>query len=185
MPILLRRGRRARAHKPERVAIGRDAIAFMPERTTRCGSRASHKLIVIIECKPQVLPPTTSSQSNHLHRYRTKMDLRKTLLKPFKKLKHRLRGGSRKGDGRSGSESGREGTETDIEGSDASQRGSHLHSEVEDVVESGPNQEGDLSDVKGKKPGQVDSSPFTPPISSGVESSESMQTSTPYLDCSL
>ena len=111
------------------------------------------------------------------------MDLRKTLLKPFKKLKHRLRGGSRKRDGRSGSENDREGTETDIEGSEASQRGSHLCSEVEDVVESGLNQEGDLSDVKGKKPGQVDLPTSTPSIPPGGES-RGMR-AMPYFDCFL
>ena len=102
------------------------------------------------------------------------MDLRKSLSKPFKKLKHRLAEGNRKRDGRSGSENDREGRETDIEESEASQRNSRLHSEVEDVVESRPNQEGDSTHVKGKRIAQVDSS-ASASISPGVES-ESMQT---------
>lgn len=123
----------------------------------------------IIGSGQRVLPPATLSQSSHLHRNRIDMDFRKSLSKPFKKLKHRLAEGSRKRDGRSGSENDRDGRETNVEGSEAGQTNSRLHSEVEDVVDSGLNQEGGSKDVKEKKVGQVGSSASTPPISPGVE----------------
>ena len=98
------------------------------------------------------------------------MGLGKTLLKPFKKLRHRLAEGSRKRGGGSGSESDRDRREANTEGTEASQS-SRLHSEVE-VAESqapaqpldGPNREGDSNDVKGKKVDRVDSAISPPPI---------------------
>ena len=100
------------------------------------------------------------------------MGLGKTLLKPFKKLRHRLAEGSRKRGGGSGSESDRDRREANIEGTEASQRSSRLHLEVE-AVESGPNQEGDSNEVKGKKVDQVDLPISPPPILPDGES-ESM-----------
>ena len=99
------------------------------------------------------------------------MGLGKTLLKPLKKLRHRLAERSRKRGGGSGSESDRDRREANIEGTEASQRSSRLHSEVE-VAESqnpaqpldGPNREGDSNDVKGKKVDRVDSAISPPPI---------------------
>ena len=149
--------------------------------------RASASCRWIIERGRRVLPPATSSQSSHPHRYCIDMNLRKILskpFKPFKKLKHRFRGGSRKRDGRSGSENDREGRDADIEGSEAGQRNSRLQSEVEDVVDSGPNQEGVSNDVEGKKVGQVDSSASTPPISPGEEP-ESTQTTPSHFHLSF
>jgi len=56
--------------------------------------------------------------------------------------------GSRKRDGRSGSESNREGRETDVEGSEASRRNPHPHSEVDEgAVASGPSREGNDGDM--------------------------------------
>jgi len=84
------------------------------------------------------------------------MDLRKSFLKPLKKLKDKLPGDHRKRYGRSRSGSdGNEG-ETDVEGSEASRRNSFLRSEVgvESVVESGPSQEG--NDIGGKEGVPVD-----------------------------
>ena len=87
------------------------------------------------------------------------MDFRKSLSRPFKKLKDKLPGGSRKRDersgaedGRSGSRDGRKGRAADVEGSGASQRDPSLHPEVliEGMVESsGPSQE--ESNVDGKR----------------------------------
>ena len=94
------------------------------------------------------------------------MDLRKSFLKPFKKLKDKLPGGRRKRDGRSGSGSDGKGGETDVEGSEASQRGSYLRPEidVEGAVESGPGREGSNFDRRGAAP--VDDPPkSTPSIS--------------------
>ena len=69
------------------------------------------------------------------------MDSKNPFLKPFKGLKRRLTRGSRKREGKFGSESGREGRETDTEGSDTSRRNSQQHPRVEGVVESGPSRE--------------------------------------------
>ena len=98
------------------------------------------------------------------------MDFRKSFSKPLKKLKHRLTKGNRKPGGGSEREDNREGRETDVEGSEASQRNSHLHSEVEDVVESRPGPEENSDGVKGKEVDQVDSSTSPPPIAHGGES---------------
>jgi hypothetical protein len=95
------------------------------------------------------------------------MGIRDSVSKPFKKLKHRLARGSRKRDGGSGSESNREGRETDVEGSEASRRNSNLHPEVEGAVESGPSREGNGGD--GKRVGQVDPPTSTPSISHDKE----------------
>jgi len=93
----------------------------------------------------------------------TNMDSRNIFLKPFKKLKHRFKRGSRKRDGGSGSENIREERETDVEGSEASRRNSNLHPEVEGAVESGPSREG--NDGDGRKVEQVDPPTSTPSIS--------------------
>jgi hypothetical protein len=69
------------------------------------------------------------------------MDLRKSFLGPFKKAKQKLTGGRRKRDGGYESETDRGGRAADVERSEASQRNSRPHSEVEDVVGSGPSQE--------------------------------------------
>jgi hypothetical protein len=90
------------------------------------------------------------------------MDLRRSFLKPFKKLKHKLAKGNRKRDDRSGSETDQEGRGTDIEGSEASQRNSRLHLGVEDMVESGPSREG--GGVDGEEVSQVGPPTSTPPI---------------------
>jgi hypothetical protein len=82
------------------------------------------------------------------------MDLRKSFSKPFKKAKQKLAEVGRKRDRKPGSESNRQGREPDVEGSEASQRNSRLYLEAEDVVESGPSQEGD--DVDWEKVGRVD-----------------------------
>jgi len=90
------------------------------------------------------------------------MDFRKSFSKSFKKLKGKLPGGSRKRDGRSGSEDSRKGREVDdVEGGEASQRNSYLSSEVSVVgaVESGPSREG--INMDGKKPTLVDANPPT------------------------
>ena len=96
---------------------------------------------------------TTGSAACHLitlespiHQHHTDMGLGKSLLEPFKKLKHGLTGvNCTQGEG-SGNENDRERGEANIERSEASQRSSRLHSEVE-VVEIGSNQEGDSNDV--------------------------------------
>jgi len=80
------------------------------------------------------------------------MDFRKSFSKPFKKLKDKLPGVSRKRDGRSESELDRgKGKEADVEGSEASQTNSYLHLEgsVEGAVESGPHPEERNVDWKG------------------------------------
>ena len=89
------------------------------------------------------------------------MDCRKPFSRPFKKLKDKLRGSSRKRDGRSGSEDSRRGRSVDVTDGEASQSNLNLHSEVnvEGAVKSGPNQEG--SNVGGKEaaPRAVDPGP--------------------------
>ena len=112
--------------------------------------------------EPRVLPPATSSHSSHLHHHRTNMDLRKSLSKPFKKVKQKLARRSHKQDSGSGSKNDRDRREADIEGTETSQRSSRLHSEVE-AAESGPNRE-DSNDVKGKEVDRVDSPIPQPPI---------------------
>ena len=94
------------------------------------------------------------------------MDFRKSFSKPFKKLKDKLPGGSRKRDGRSESEDSRKGSEVEVKGAEVKgaeviQRNSFLHSEVsvEGVVESGPSQE--ESNVDGKKGALNDVDPPT------------------------
>jgi hypothetical protein len=84
------------------------------------------------------------------------MDLRNSFLKPFKKAKQRIKGGRLKRDRGSESKNDRGGKEADAEGSEVSQRNSRLHSEAEDVVESGPSREG--KDVDEKEVGQIDPS---------------------------
>ena len=75
------------------------------------------------------------------------MDLRKSFLKPFKKLKSKLPGSRRKRDGKSGSETEGRGGKSDVEGSEASQMNSLIGSEVDvrSAVESGPSRERDAT----------------------------------------
>lgn len=72
------------------------------------------------------------------------MDLRKSFSKPFRRLKDKLPGGSRKQDRRSGNEDGRKGSDANIDGSEAIQRKLYPHSEVlvnaKGTEESGPSQ---------------------------------------------
>jgi hypothetical protein len=108
------------------------------------------------------LPP-----HHYLHRSNTSMDLRKKFLKPFKKAKQKLTESRRKRDGRSGSESDREGRGSDVGGSETGEKNSRLHSEVEGVVESGPSRAG--NDVGGGEVGQVNPPTSTPSISHSGE----------------
>ena len=87
------------------------------------------------------------------------MDLRKSFLKPFKRLKDKLPGDRRRRGGRSGERNDGEGGETDIETSEASQRNSYLDPEVDIgvVVESGPSREG--NHVDGEEVAPVDDPP--------------------------
>ena len=87
------------------------------------------------------------------------MYLRKTFLKPIKKLKDKLRGRTRKRDGGSGSEDSGSGRGSDVGRSEASQRGSYLYSEVDigGTAESGPGRE--ETNVDGKKTVLVDADP--------------------------
>ena len=104
---------------------------------------------------------TTRDLHHDLHRSRIDMDLRKSFSKPFKRLKDKLRGESRKRDGRSGSEDSRSGRGSDgVERSGGSQRNSHLHSEVDvgGAVDSGPSRE--ESNVDGENPALVDANPL-------------------------
>lgn len=71
-------------------------------------------------------------------------------------------GGRRKQDGGSRSENDRRGREADVEGRETSQRNSRLHSEVEDVMGSGPSREG--NDDGGDEVYQVGSPASTPLI---------------------
>jgi hypothetical protein len=89
------------------------------------------------------------------------MDSRNPFSKGLKKLKHKLAGGSRKRDGRPGSENDRGGREADVEGGEAIQRNSGLYPEVGDVG-SGPSREGD--DVDGDGVGQAGPPTSTPSI---------------------
>jgi hypothetical protein len=95
------------------------------------------------------------------------MDLRKKLLKPFKKAKQKLTESHRKRDGRSGSEDDREGKGTDVRGSETGENSPQLCLEVEGVVESGPSRE--ENDVGGDEVDQVDPPTSTPSISHGGE----------------
>ena len=95
------------------------------------------------------------------------MGLQKSFLKPFKRVKQKLTGGRRKVDKGSGGENDKEGGEAHVCGGEASQRNPRLHSEVEDVMEIGPSQEG--NNVNGKKVGQADSPSSLPSISHGGE----------------
>ena len=92
------------------------------------------------------------------------MDLRKSFLKPFKKLKDKLPGDRRKRNGGSGNRNDGEGGETDIETSEVSQRNSYLDPEVDIgvVVESGPSREG--NNVGGKEAAPVDDPPTSTPL---------------------
>jgi len=79
------------------------------------------------------------------------MDFQKSFSKPFKKLKDKLPGVSRKRDGRSERKDNGKGKEADVEGSEASRSNSYLRSEVsvEGAVESGPHPEERNVDGKG------------------------------------
>ena len=91
------------------------------------------------------------------------MDLRKSLLKPFKKLKSKLPSSRRKQDGKSGSETEGRGGKSDVEGSEASQMNSLIGSEVDvrSAVESGPSRERDK--VDGRDATLVDDPPTSTP----------------------
>jgi len=91
------------------------------------------------------------------------MDLRKSFLKPFRKLKDKLLGDRRKRDGRSRSETEGKGGKSEVEGSEASQRSSSMHPDIdiEDAMESGPIGEGSNVDGKGATP--VDDPPTSTP----------------------
>jgi len=84
------------------------------------------------------------------------MDFRKSFSKPFKKLKDKVRGDSREGDGRSGSEDSRKWRGVDATEGEASKSSPYLHPEasVEGAVKSGPSREG--NNVSGRKAAQVD-----------------------------
>ena len=90
------------------------------------------------------------------------MDLQDSVLRPFKKLKHRLTKGSRKRKEISGREDNREAREHDTEGSETGQS-SYLRPETKDVAESGPSRE--EKDGDSKKVVQVDPPTSTPSIS--------------------
>ena len=94
------------------------------------------------------------------------MDFRKSFSKPFKKLKDKLPGGSRKRDGRSVSEEdGRKGGDGDVRGNETNQGDAHLDSEVSAgrVVGSGPGREG--SNIDGNKLAFVDADPLASTLS--------------------
>ena len=90
------------------------------------------------------------------------MSLRDSISKPFKGLKHRLAKDNRKRGEGSGREVDTEGTETG--------QSSHLHPEIEDVVEGGPGQKED--DGKGKNAIQVAPLTSTTSIDSGKPDGE-------------
>ena len=90
------------------------------------------------------------------------MDLRDSVSKPFKKMKHRLAESIRKRKEGSRSDSHREGGETDVEESEVGQS-SHLHPEAEDVAKSGPSRE--ENDGGGENVVQVNPPTSTPSIS--------------------
>ena len=103
------------------------------------------------------------------------MDFRKSFSKPFKRLKGKLRGGSRQCDGRSESEDSRKGSEVDVKGGEASRRNSYLHSEVSVVgaMERGPSLEG--VNVDGKKTALVNADlPGSAPLISSIGEPDSM-----------
>jgi len=92
------------------------------------------------------------------------MDFRKSFSKPFRKLKDKLPGSSRKRGSRSGSEDSRKGREDNIKGGGVGQRNSYLNL-VFGVgsTMSGPSQEGSNADRKKAVP--VDINPPAPPPS--------------------
>ena len=104
-------------------------------------------MVTVTHWKLSITSVRRSDDSNRLQphhhqpRPNTNMDSRNPFSRGFRKLKHKLAGGHRKRDGRS-SENEQGEREADVEGSEASQMNSRLHSEVEDVVESGPSREG-------------------------------------------
>ena len=102
------------------------------------------------------------------------MSFRKSFVKPFKKLKDKLPGGSGKRDGGSGSGDGRKGREADVEGSEASRSNSYLHSEASIVgtIESGPSREG--SNIDGRGATLIDAHPPSTPLISHVSEPDSM-----------
>ena len=91
------------------------------------------------------------------------MDLRKSFLKPFKKLKSKLPGDRRKQDGKSGGRNDGKGGEIAVEGGEASQKNSFVDSEVDvmSAVESGPSRERD--NVDGRDATLVDDPPTSTP----------------------
>lgn len=103
----------------------------------------------------------------------TDMDLRKSFLKPFKKLKDKLPGDRHKRDGRSGGGNDRKGGEADIEGS-GSRSGLYLHSELgfESAVESEPGQGG--SNVDGAEAALVNDPATSTRLISWIRKPDSM-----------
>ena len=91
------------------------------------------------------------------------MDLRKSFLKPFKKLKDKLPSDRRKRDGRSWGGNDGKGVEIGVEGSEASQRNSFMEPEgdVGSAAERGPGREG--NNVDGKEIALVDDPPVSAP----------------------
>lgn len=87
------------------------------------------------------------------------MDLRDSISRPFKNLKHRFAKGSRKRKEGSGREDGREWREHDTEGGEAGQS-SRPHPETGGVAEGGRGRE--EHDDGSKRVVQVDPATFTP-----------------------
>ena len=102
--------------------------------------------------KPPAHPPPTLATIY--------MDFRKSISKPFKKLKDKLPGGSRKRDGRSRGKGGGRGREADIEGGEVSQRNSYMHSEVSVEGAVGGGSSGEGSNVDGRKVSSTDVNPL-------------------------
>jgi len=92
------------------------------------------------------------------------MDLRDSISRPFKNLKHRLAKGSRKRKEGSGREDGREWREHDTEGGEAGQS-SYPNPETGDVAEGGHGREENGDDSK--RVVQVDPPASTPSILHG------------------
>lgn len=98
-----------------------------------------------------------------LHRRNTDMDLRDSISKPFKKLKHRLSKGSRKRKEGSGGEDIGDGREHDTEGRETDQSFHLPHPETGNVAETGLSQE--KGEDNSKEVVQVDLPTPTPSIS--------------------
>ena len=142
------------AHRQERRQFGGDAVAVIAAAEGECAAGDAR----FVATRPAICHLITIWI---LHRHSTEMDLRKSILKPFKKLKNRFAESIRKRKQGSRSDSNREGRETDVEESEADQS-SHLHSETEDVAKSGPSREENV--VEGENVAQVNRPTSTPSI---------------------